>query len=256
MLVWTRSTIYWLGMAVLTPLFFFLGILAVPLPCRLRHRMITLWTPITLAWLRLSCGLRYEVIGRENIPDHPSVIACKHQSAWETLALQVIFPAQVWVLKKELLWIPFFGWGLALTSPIAIDRKARAQAAQQLIEQGRDRIQRGFWIVIFPEGTRVPAGKRGKYKLGGAKLAKDLNVPIVPVAHNAGEFWPRNAYCKHAGTITVVIGQPLMPDPQRSSDVTMKAIEHWIENQQYEISGVGPHADPDDRARHLASRVS
>lgn len=248
MLVWIRSCLYWLGLAVITPLFFTLGLLAFPLPAMQRHRVITLWTPVMMWWLRLTCGLRYKVIGAENIPTTPSIIACKHQSGWETMALQLIFPQQVWVLKRELLWIPFFGWGLAMTSPIAIDRGDRVRAAQRLIDQGRERLKTGFWIVIFPEGTRIPPGQRGKYKQGAARLARDLETPLVPVALNAGEFWPRNSFRKYPGEITVVVGKPIVPAGQTPDQMT-KELETWIEARQSEISGVGPCANTTSPAK-------
>ena len=146
------------------------------------------------------------MVGAENIPREPCIILAKHESAWETLAFQAIFPPQVWVVKRELLWIPFFGWGLAMLSPIAIDRKAGPRALRQMVEQGRERLQRGFCIVIFPEGTRAAPGVRGVYQAGGAWLALKTGAPVLPVAHNAGTYWPRNAFVKRPGTITVSIG--------------------------------------------------
>ena len=181
------------------------------------------------------CGLRYRIIGAENIPKTPSIVLSKHQSAWETLAFQEIFPPQVWVLKKELLRIPFFGWGLAMTSPIAIDRSARKKALEQIVEQGKDRLKQGFWIVIFPEGTRIPPGQRGKYRIGGAWLATRTNVPVVPVAHNAGEFWGRNSFVKYPGTITVSIGQPIDPSGMEAGELNAQ-VEAWIEAEMLRIS--------------------
>ena len=184
------------------------------------------------------CGLRYRIIGRENIPATPSIILSKHQSAWETLAFQEIFPPQVWVLKKELLRIPFFGWGLAMTSPIAIDRSARKKALEQIVEQGKDRLKQGFWIVIFPEGTRIPPGQRGKYRIGGAWLATHTNVPVVPVAHNAGEFWGKNSFVKRPGTITVSIGQPIDPTGMEAGELNAQ-VEAWIETEMLRIGQTG-----------------
>ncbi|MBV6449136.1 MAG: 1-acyl-sn-glycerol-3-phosphate acyltransferase [Nitrosomonas sp.] len=181
------------------------------------------------------CGLRYRIIGAENIPKTPSIVLSKHQSAWETLAFQEIFPPQVWVLKKELLRIPFFGWGLAMTSPIAIDRSARKKALEQIVEQGKDRLKQGFWIVIFPEGTRIPPGQRGKYRIGGAWLATHTNVPVVPVAHNAGEFWGKNSFVKHPGTITVSIGQPIDPTGMEAGELNAQ-VEAWVEAEMLRIS--------------------
>jgi 1-acyl-sn-glycerol-3-phosphate acyltransferase len=181
------------------------------------------------------CGLRYRIIGAENIPKSPSIVLSKHQSAWETLAFQEIFPPQVWVLKKELLRIPFFGWGLAMTSPIAIDRSAKKKALEQIVDQGKDRLKQGFWIVVFPEGTRIPPGQRGKYRIGGAWLATHTNVPVVPVAHNAGEFWGRNSFVKHSGTITVSIGQPIDPTGMEAGELNAQ-VEAWIEAEMLRIS--------------------
>jgi 1-acyl-sn-glycerol-3-phosphate acyltransferase len=160
---------------------------------------------------------------------------CKHQSAWETLALQVIFPPQVWVLKRELLWLPFFGWGLAMTSPIAINRSDGKGAMKQLLKQGKDRLKQGFCVVIFPEGTRVPYGQRGKYKVGGALLAVSSGVPVVPVAHNAGRLWGRNAFSKHPGVVTMSIGQPI-PTQGRKADEINAEVEAWIENEIQHIA--------------------
>ena len=185
-MVWLRSILYWLLLVIVTPLFTLIAILILPLPPVTRNRIIRLWSVILLKWLHITCGLKFKVEGAENIPAIPSMIMCKHQSAWETMALQLIFPPQVWVMKRELLKLPFFGWALATTSPIAIDRGQRAQAQRQLMEQGKDRLAKGLWIVIFPEGTRIKPGERGQYKQGGARLAIDLNVPIVPVALDYG----------------------------------------------------------------------
>lgn len=185
--------------------------------------------------LRNVCGIRYQIIGAENIPKTPSIVLSKHQSAWETLAFQKIFPPQVWVLKKELLRIPFFGWGLAMTSPIAIDRSAKKKALEQIVEQGKDRLKQGFWIVIFPEGTRIPPGQRGKYRIGGAWLATHTNTLVVPVAHNAGELWGRNSFIKYPGTITVSIGEPIDPTGMEPGELNAQ-VEAWIEFEMLRIS--------------------
>lgn len=184
--------------------------------------------------LRNLCGIRYQIIGAENIPKTPSIVLSKHQSAWETLAFQKIFPPQVWVLKKELLRIPFFGWGLAMTSPIAIDRSAKKKALEQIVEQGKDRLKQGFWIVIFPEGTRIPPGQRGKYRIGGAWLATHTNTLVVPVAHNAGELWGRNSFIKYPGTITVSIGEPIDPTGMEPGELNAQ-VEAWIEFEMLRI---------------------
>jgi len=184
-----------------------------------------------MIWLaKKVLGIQYRVIGAENLPRTPAVILSKHQSAWETLAFQVIFPPQVWVLKRELLWIPFFGWGLALTSPIAIDRSSGSRALKRMVELGRKRLAQGFWITIFPEGTRVQPGKRGKYHLGGAFLAVNCGAPVVPVAHNAGFLWGRGAFLKRPGTVTVEIGAPI--DSSAHTPESLNAtVEEWIEGR-------------------------
>ncbi len=220
---------------IITPPYALLTLACFPLSPQNRYRVTSSWTRIMLFLLRNLCGLRYRIIGAENIPQTPSIVLSKHQSAWETLAFQEIFPPQVWVLKKELLRIPFFGWGLAMTSPIAIDRSARKKALEQIVEQGKDRLKQGFWIVIFPEGTRIPPGQRGKYRIGGAWLATHTNVPVVPVAHNAGEFWGRNSFVKHPGTITVSIGQPIDPTGMEAGELNAQ-VEAWIEAEMLRIS--------------------
>ena len=247
-----RNLLYWLGLCISMPPYSIIGLLLLPAPRRFRQRVIASWALVLMWALEHLVGLKYKVIGRENIPDTPSIISSKHQSGWETLALQSIFPHQVFVAKRELLWIPFFGWGLAAACAIMIDRRNRMQANRQLIEQGEQRIRDGFWITIFPEGTRPAPGKRGKYKLGGARLARDIGVPLVPVALNSGEFWPRNSFFKYPGEITVVIGKPVMAADAGGPEAMMRQVEEWIEARQAEISGVGPCASPEDRARRLA----
>ncbi len=152
---------------------------------------IGLWAGFLRWWLKICCRLDYEVRGTQHLPDEPSVVIANHQSAWETILFQKIFPAQSYLLKKELLWIPFFGWGLASNEPIAIDRGKKTQALQQLISQGKERLKKGRWIIIFPEGTRRPVGEPGDFQVGGALIATKAQVPVVPVAHNAGVFWSK-----------------------------------------------------------------
>ena len=230
-----RSALYMLLQIIITPPYALLTLACFPLSPHNRYRVTSSWTMIMLFLLRHLCGIRYQIIGAENIPKTPSIVISKHQSAWETLAFQKIFPPQVWVLKKELLRIPFFGWGLAMTSPIAIDRSAKKKALEQIVEQGKDRLSQGFWIVIFPEGTRIAPGKRGKYKIGGAWLATHTDVKVVPVAHNAGEFWGRNSFVKRAGKITVSIGKPIDPTGMEANDLNVQ-IENWIETETQRIS--------------------
>lgn len=229
-MIWLRSTLFILGMLVFTPLYTLVILLSFPFPPLIRYRVIRPWSRIMLAWLRLTCKLDFRVFGKENIPSQPSIVLSKHQSAWETLALQSIFPPQVWVLKRELLRLPFFGWALSLSSPIAIDRGSARLALKQLLDQGKERLARGFWVVIFPEGTRVEPGSKGRYKVGGAWLATHTGALAVPVAHNAGEFWGRNAFLKRPGTITVSIGQPIDPAGMKADELNSR-VEAWIENE-------------------------
>ncbi|MCC6302854.1 MAG: 1-acyl-sn-glycerol-3-phosphate acyltransferase [Gammaproteobacteria bacterium] len=227
----------WLSTLVFAPL----AVLTFPFPFTVRYAFITRWARFNLWWLRLTCRLDYQVRGRENIPVGNAIVFCKHQSAWETLALQKIFPPQVWLLKRELLWVPFFGWGLAMLEPIAIDRRAGRKAVEQLVTQGGERLANGRWVVIFPEGTRVPPGQTGRYGIGGAVLAAKSGYPVVPVAHNAGEFWPRRGFIKRPGTITVVVG-PAIESQGKTAEMIKEEAREWIERN---TRGLGPRADSD-----------
>lgn len=233
-MIWLRSLLFSVGMLVFTPLYTAVILLFFPFPPLVRYRVIRPWSRIMLAWLRLTCKLDYRVRGAENIPAQPSIVLSKHQSAWETLALQSIFPPQVWVLKRELLRLPFFGWALSLSSPIAIDRGSARLALKQLLDQGKERLAQGFCVVIFPEGTRVAPGDKSRYKVGGAWLATHTGALVVPVAHNAGEFWGRNAFLKHPGAITVSIGKPIDPAGLKADELNSR-VEAWIENEMAHI---------------------
>jgi len=235
-----RSLVFLALQIVITPVFTLIALICCPLPALVRYQVISCWSKILIVALQYVCGIRYEVFGRENIPTQPCIILCKHQSAWETLALQSIFPPQVWVLKKELLWIPFFGWGLATLSPIAINRRAGTKALKHMAIEGKKRLAAGFFIVIFPEGTRVAPGKRIPYQPGGAWLARKTNCPVVPVAHNAGTCWPKNALIKYPGVIRVYIGKPIDPTGL-STDALLYQVENWIEEKMLTLS---PHAKP------------
>jgi len=234
MLVALRSTLFAVFQLLITPVFAIIALLTFPLPAQTRYRIITVWTRCVMWASRVICGIRYRVIGVENIPNDPCIILAKHQSAWETMGFQLIFPPQVWVLKRELLRVPFFGWGLAMLSPIAIDRSSRRQALQQLVEQGRERLAAGFYIVIFPEGTRIAPGKRGKYRAGGARLALQTGTPVLPVAHNAGLCWGKNAFLKYPGMVTVSIGPPIQPDTD-NAETLARRVEDWIENEMLHL---------------------
>lgn len=229
-MIFVRSLIFLLLQIIITPIFSTLALLSFPFSPRARYLLISQWAKLMLPLLRLVCGISYEVRGMENIPKEPCIVLCKHQSAWETLALQKIFPPQVWVLKRELLWIPFFGWALALTSPIAIKRSDGKGAIKQLLKKGKERLAQGFCVVIFPEGTRVQFGSRGKYKMGGALLAASSGAPVVPVAHNAGRLWGRKAFSKYPGLITMSIGEPIATQGLKADEINAR-VEAWIENE-------------------------
>ncbi len=225
-----RSVLFALFQVVVTPFYALVAIATFPLSPLARYRVISGWARLMVLAARVICGIRYRVIGTENIPPEPCIILAKHQSAWETLAFQAIFPPHVWVLKRELLRVPFFGWGLAMLSPIAIDRTSGTRALKQTLEQGRERLRSGFFIVIFPEGTRIAPGARSRYHPGGAWLAIKTGVPVLPVAHNAGEFWRRNAFLKYPGMITVSIGAPI-PPRGLEAEALIAQVENWIERE-------------------------
>ncbi len=238
--LWLRSAVFAMAQVALTIVWALLSLLTFVLPPEGRYRVITAWTHMVLWLVEQVCGVRYRVIGRENIPSSPSVVLSKHQSAWETLAFQQIFPPQVWVLKRELLKVPFFGWGLAMLRPIAIARAAGRAALAQLVEQGQDRLGRGLWIVIFPEGTRTAPGQSGNWRVGGAWLAVHTGALVVPVAHNAGTLWPRNAFLKQPGTITVSIGTPIDP-AGLTPDALNRRVSEWVENEVARLGSASAH---------------
>jgi 1-acyl-sn-glycerol-3-phosphate acyltransferase len=224
------SIIYTLSAIV----FSVIAVLLWPLPFHWRYPVVSRWAVWNLTCLRWICGVRFEVEGQENIPDEPCVILCKHQSAWETLALQAVFPPQVWVLKRELLWLPFFGWGLASLNPIAIDRKAGRKALDQVIDQGKQRLKSGAWVVVFPEGTRMPVGVMGRFGVGGARLALAAEVPIVPVAHNAATCWPKRGFIKQPGVIKMVIGDKIVAEGQSATAINHQVFE-WMSEAMLQL---------------------
>ncbi|MDH5393222.1 MAG: 1-acyl-sn-glycerol-3-phosphate acyltransferase [Gammaproteobacteria bacterium] len=230
-----RSSLFWLVFLVSTIIFAPLSLLTFPFSVLNRYRFIILWSRFNIWWLKLTCGLKFEVIGKENIPEGGMIFLAKHQSTWETMAFQQILPPHVWVLKRELFKIPFFGWGLKMLKPIAIDRTAGRRAVDQLVDQGIKKLASGWSVMIFPEGTRVLPGKEVRYKLGGSILSSQANYPVVPIAHNAGEFWPKHSYIKWPGTISVVIGEPINAYGRKPEEINQQ-IHQWIETQMTVIS--------------------
>lgn len=223
-----RSVLFALGQAVSLVLFSILGQFTRPFSFKTRYQFMHYWARFCLIWLRWACGVRYVVHGQENIKtDQASLILARHESAWETLALQEIFPRQAYVLKKELLKIPFFGWGMALLNPIAIDRGAGRKALNQLVSEGKERLENGDWVVVFPEGTRMPAGQLGKINAGGSLLAIKAKAPVYLLTHNAGEYWPKNSFIKRPGVIDVYISPAIDVSDMSASEVSQK-IEEWF----------------------------
>jgi 1-acyl-sn-glycerol-3-phosphate acyltransferase len=235
-----RSVIFAVLQTVLTILFSLVALLSFPFPAHVRYRLITGYnhTVIWLAWRVL--GIRYVVEGRENLPAQPAIILAKHQSAWETVAFLCLFPPVSPVIKQELLKVPFFGWAFRMLSPIAIDRGAGREALRQIVAQGKDKLAQGFWVLVFPEGTRVAPGEKGRYGIGGSWLAAETGAPIVPVAHNAGEVWPKNAFIKRPGTITVRIG-PAIDSAGKSAAELTRAVEAWIETEMTRLPPAAAH---------------
>ena len=232
MLITLRSTIYFIAMS-LTVVVFGLAMSTVGrlFPLSVRDRMGASWGSTNLWLMKWICGLGYRIRGAENLPQDAAIVMSKHQSTWETIALKKILkPEQSWVLKRELMWVPIFGWALASVPTIAIDRKAGRKAIKQIVEQGIPLLEQGRVIVIFPEGTRTAPGEHRKYGIGGSILAEKSGYPVVPIAHNAGVFWKRRGLKKHPGTIDVVVGKPIETRGKKASEIT-REVENWIESE-------------------------
>jgi len=241
-----RSLVFMLILAATTVLIVLALLCVFWLPSRQRRLFVMPWVRFVMGLIRHLLGIDHRVEGAHHIPRGPCVILCKHQSAWETFALQTIFPLTVFVYKKELHWLPFFGWGIKLMPFVAIDRGAGKAALQQVAERGMQRLAEGYRVVVFPEGTRVPPGQKRRYKIGGPHLAVAAGVPVAPVALDSGECWSRNAFLKRPGTVTVSIGPPIDPAGKTAEEVSALA-EAWIEAEMKRIS---PH-----RYRHAATHA-
>lgn len=232
-MIYIRSSLFAIGYTVFTTLYGAFSLPLYALPPLARHRIIIKWTHIVIWWARVTCGIRYQVHGKDKLKglDKPLVILAKHQCAWETFFLQGLFWPASTVLKQELLKIPFFGWGLAALRPIAIDRNNPREALRQVKKQGLARLDDKINLILFPEGTRVPIGQKAKYARSGADIAKESGVSIVPVAHNAGAFWGVNnsKFLKKPGLVNVVIGDPIPTDELDTKTIT-KMVEDWIES--------------------------
>lgn len=235
-LLFLRSLLFILIMIVVTPIWACVCFLAAPLPYNQRYYITSRWN-VFIVWLaKVLCGIRYQFKGYENLPDQPVILLCKHQSAWETIFLLCMMPRPlVFVFKKELIYVPFFGWALGLLRMIPIDRSKGKDAFAHVVEQGRKRLAGGQWIIMFPEGTRIPVGQRGKYKGGGTRLAVETNTVVVPIAQNSGECWPKNSFIKKPGLVTVSIGKPISPEGLNANEL-MQQVENWIESEMRVIS--------------------
>ncbi|WP_447554914.1 lysophospholipid acyltransferase family protein [Vreelandella sp. EE22] len=223
------------------------GVLFLPLapflPLPARYRLLNLYNYFLIFWFKLACDVRYDIQGRERIPEGACVIQANHQSEWETVFLQVMKPPVCTVLKQELLRIPVFGWGLRLLRPIGLDRSKPARAMKQVLTQGVARLQSGLSVLIFPEGTRVDPGRRKRYNKSGTVVACRAGVPVLPVAHNAGERWPGRHWVKQPGILRVRIGEPI-PTQGRTPDEVLVEVERWIEATLVEISDVPRGEEP------------
>jgi 1-acyl-sn-glycerol-3-phosphate acyltransferase len=251
-MLWVRSALYMVTLTVTVAPYAIGTLLWSWLPQPSRYKMATLWTRLAIWSARVICGIRYRIEGWENLPDGPAILLPKHQSAWETLWLPSVMPRRLsFVYKRELHRVPFFGWGLATLGMINIDRSKGQDAFEQVVQQGGEHLRDGWWIVIFPEGTRTPPGSTRRYKSGGARLAVRTNTPVVPIAHNSGECWPRKAFIKKPGTITISIGKPIVPDGKTAEELAA-LVESWIETEMRRLAPhryTGPHESTFDLPR-------
>lgn len=231
-----RAALYYAGFYPVTIVYAALCLLIGPLlPFRARFKLFTAINYFYIGWLRLCCGVRVQVQGREHLPENGAyVVVANHQSEWETLFFQILVRPQAVVLKKELLKIPFFGWALGMLKPIALDRSQRRGALKQLLAQGREKLADHIPVLIFPQGTRVRVGEMGRFNKGGAMLAVASQVPLVPVVHNAGRYWPGKSFVKFPGTVELRIGAPV-PTAERSVDEVHAEIVEWMEREMREI---------------------
>lgn len=229
------ALMFYLVLTASTLVFSLLLTVMILMPYSARWWIVNHYARLIVASCKLFCRLDFKVEGLENLPDNPAIVFAKHQSAWETFALQLFLPPQVWVLKRELMWIPFFGWGLKAMQSIPIDRSSGRKAVQSIIDEGIDRLKKGLWVIIFPEGTRVAPGTDKKFGIGGAVLAEHSGYPVVPVAHNAGEFWGRKSFIKRPGTIRVVIGPSIETQGRSASEINTQA-KAWMDDTMQSIS--------------------
>ena len=239
-ILYCRSLIFYVGYVLVTLVLASVSLLLfLFLPENKRHLLNKLWCIIVLSWLRFTCGIRYEVHGLNNLPNEPVVALANHQSEWETLFLYLYLAPVSPILKKELLAIPVYGWAMRIVKPIAIDRSRRHEAGKSLLRQGQQRLASKRSVMVFPEGTRASGVQVGKFSRGGAKLAVAAGVPLLPIAHNAGNFWPAHQFLKYPGTIQVYIGEPVSTINRDASELTTE-IENWIRLHVVENTAANP----------------
>lgn len=250
-----RSVIFYAGFGVITPVFALLVLLFWPLPYGLRESTARVWCRSALVWLRLTCGVRHRVRGRENLPEEPAVILSNHQSTWETIAFRTVFPARLsWIIKRSLFRIPFYGWSLKALEEIGIDRDAGREALRQIEHEGSRHLAAGRWVVVFPEGTRLAPDESGRYGQGGARLAKAAGVPVVPVALDSGWYWPNDDWRKYPGTITMEIG-PVIETEGRSTAEVNRMARDWIEAARGRMAKPAGTAEVSDDKRGGARSI-
>jgi len=230
-----RSAIYWLLCFISTILLTFPVIVSSFVSRELSEKIVYWWVEFNMRSLERICHLNYRIEGEEYIPNEPCVIFSKHQSTWETFFIKLRFPSAIFVAKRELVFIPFFGWAIACLNFIFINRSSGRLAIRQMIDQYRERKKEGYWLVIFPEGTRKPVGAEPSYKIGGAVVAIETQSLLLPLAINAGEFWPRHSFLKWPGEVSVSIGPPMRPEGCTAESLRDEAA-NWIENKMQQIT--------------------
>ena len=235
-IAFTRSVLFYAVYAVVMVVFGTIACtIGLLMPYQMRQNVATWANAIIIKWLNFSCGITLQIDGLENLPDTPCVVLSKHQSGWETFYLQRLLRPVSTILKKELFWIPFFGWGLYFMRPIAIDRSNPREAMKQILTQGKQRLAQGNNVLIYPEGTRTPVEQVGNYGRSGAALAIAAGVPVLPIAQNAGYCWPAHKFIKWPGRIHMVIGVPIDTTGTDSRQLT-EQVKGWIESTQQTLS--------------------
>jgi len=229
-----RSMLFWVGYMLSIIIICALLLLLFFSPRQWKFKLVAFLSRVVLGWLAVTCNLRYKVIGKENLPDTAFIAMGNHQSTWETASCQMFFNPATWVVKRELLWIPIFGWGLWTISPVALNRSAGRKAIDHLLKQGEERLSNGISIIVFPEGTRVNSGERPPFKVGASLLAARTKALVVPFAHNAGKFWPKGSFLKHAGEIKLVIGEPIKTEGLKAEQIN-HIVETWVRAKQDEL---------------------